>query len=182
MEKVVLDANINLQMKLYEDDLNEFKTEQDKEKLIINKYKNHNMRFCVIICRNIAIERNDSEYANFLNSIIDSMTHEISMLNKSMLNGNIDAVLKQFTFHEKVNIIFYVRPNFYDKEFEPYEILNDETLKKLSNSIIKEANSILKKYNKNLKEIKEMNKKDVQALITDEDLNLDILFATELIK
>ena len=182
MEKFVLDANINLQMKTYEDDLKEFQSEKDKEKLIINKYKSHNMRFCVIISRNIAVEKRNLDYARFLDSVIDEMTHEISMLNKSMLDGSIDDVLKQLTFHEKVNIIFYVRPNFYDKDFEPYEILNDSTLEKLSNSIISEADSILIKYNKNLKEIKEMNAKDVHSLINDKDLCLDILFATELIK
>ena len=182
MDKIVFDANVKLVKDMYEYNLCEFTTTQDKLQLINNKYKNHNTRFSVIIDKNIAVEKRDLDYARFLDSVIDDMTHEISMLNKSMLDGSIDDVLKQLTFHEKVNIIFYVRPNFYDKDFEPYEILNDSTLEKLSNSIISEADSILIKYNKNLKEIKEMNAKDVHSLINDKDLCLDILFATELIK
>ena len=182
MDKIVFDANVKLVKDMYEYNLSEFNTTQDKLQLINNKYKNHNTRFSVIIDRNIAIENNDLEFANFLDSIINDMTKEISILNKAMTNENINDVLKQLTFHDKVNIIFYVRDNFYDENFEPYEILDDKTIRKLSHSIINEANDILKKYNKDLKDISKMNPKDVRSLISDNNLCLDILFATELIR
>ena len=181
MDKIVLEENIRIEKSTYKDQLDEFNLTLDKEKLI-NKYKNHNMRFSVIIDRNIAIENNDLEFASFLDSVINDMTHEISLLNKSMLNGNIDEALKKLTFHEKVNIIFYVRPNFYDSEFEPYEILTEDTFKQLSNSIIGEANSILVKYNKKLNKIIVMNPKNIHNLINNNELELDILYASELIK
>ena len=182
MDKIVFDANVKLVKDMYEYNLSEFTTTQDKLQLINNKYKNHNTRFSVIIDRNIAIENNDLEFANFLDSIINEMTTEISILNKAMTNENINDVLKQLTFHDKVNIIFYVRDNLYDENFEPYEILDDKTIRKLSHSIINEANDILKKYNKDLKDISKMNPKDVHSLIRDNNLCLDILFATELIR
>lgn len=182
MDKIVFNANVKLAKDMYEYNLSEFNTTQDKLQLINNKYKNHNTRFSLIIDRDIAIKNNDLEFANFLDSIINDMTKEISILNKAMTNENINDVLKQLTFHDKVNIIFYVRDNLYDENFEPYEILTDDAYNELSNSIIKEADNILKEYNKTLNEIDKMDIKDVHELIKDNDLCLDILFASELVK
>ena len=67
MDKIVFDANVKLVKDMYEYNLSEFNTTQDKLQLINNKYKNHNTRFSVIINRNIAIENKDLEFANFLN-------------------------------------------------------------------------------------------------------------------
>ena len=139
------------------------------------------MRFCVIISRNIAVEKRNLDYARFLDSVIDDMTHEISMLNKSMLDGSIDDVLKQLTFHEKVNIIFYVRKDFYDKELEPYEILDEKTYKKLSKSIINQANDILSDYKLSLNNVKSKSISDLYVLLNNNELVEDILFASELL-
>lgn len=182
MDKAVLEANIKLENDRYEYNLNEFNTTRDKLLLINNKYKNHNMRFSLIIDRNIAIENGDTEYANFLDSIINDMTNEIIILNNSVIENKINEVLNKLTFHEKVNIIFYVRPNFYDSKFEPYQTLTEDAFKGLSKSIIKEANRILKDFSKTLIEISKMNPKDVHSLIENKDLCLDILFASELVK
>lgn len=182
MDKIIYDANVKIEKDKYESNLNEYNAFQDKSQLINNKYKNHTMRFSLIINRNIAFENGDIEYANFIDSIINDMTNEIMLLNKSIKENTISDVLGQLTFHEKVNIIFYVRPNFYDSEIEPYEILTDDAYNELSNSIIKEADNILKEYNKTLNEIDKMDIKDVHELIKDNDLCLDILFASELVK
>lgn len=182
MDKIVYEANVKLEKDMYEYDLNEFNTTNDKISLINSKYKNHNMRFSLIIDRNIALENGDMEYADFLDSIINDMTNEIIILNNSIIENNINEVLDKLTFHEKVNIIFYVRPNFYDSAFEPYEILTKDAYEELSNSIIEEANNILKDYDKTLIEINKMNVPSVHKLIKNEDLRLDIFFATELVK
>lgn len=184
MDKTVFEANKKIEQNMYDSNLNEFKLCNDKLYLINNKYKNHNMRFSLIIDRNIAFEKGDIEFAYFLDSIINDMTNEISLLNKSLKDNSISAVLNKLSFHEKVNIIFYVRPTFYDSEFEPYEILAEETFKTLSASIIHEANCILKDYDKTLKEISLMKSKTnyVSDIIKNKDLCLDILFASELVK
>lgn len=182
MDKIVYEANVKIEKDMYEYNLDEFNTTNDKISLINSKYKNHNMRFSLIIDRNIALENGDMEYADFLDSIINDMTNEIIILNNSIIENNINEVLDKLTFHEKVNIIFYVRPNFYDSEFEPYEILTKDAYEELSNSIIEEANNILKDYGKTLIEISKMNVPSVHKLIKNEDLQLDIFFATELVK
>ena len=180
LDKVVFDANVKLEKSLYDDNLKEFKKTKDKTSLI-SKYKDHNLRFSLIIDKNIAIQNGDVEYVDFLDFIINEMTNEITLLNKAVNDNSIQEVLKKYTFHEKINIIFYVRPTFYDSEFEPYEILDDVTFNKLANSIIKEANEILKKYDKTLSDIKVMNVKEVYELINDNYLTLDLLYATELV-
>ena len=182
MDKIVYDANVKIEKNMYEYNLSEFNTTQDKSSLIDNKYKNHNMRFSLIINRNIAFENGDMEYAKFLDSSINDMTNEIKSLNESIKENTINEVLNKLTFHEKVNIIFYVRSNFYDNEIEPYEILTTDANEELSNSIIKEANNILKDYDETLIKISKMNAKNVHELIKDRDLCLDILFASELVK
>ena len=181
MDKIVFDANVELEKNSYDIGFNDFKSCVDKNALI-DKFKNHNMRFSLLIIRNIACEKNDNDYAEFLNLAIDSMTKEIALLNDSVESGNIDEVLNSFSFHEKVNIIFYVRPTFYDSSFDSYEILETETFKVLSKNIIECADSILSSYGKTLKEVNEMNPLDVHKLIDDKDLCEDILFASELVK
>ena len=181
MDKIVFDANVELEKNSYDIGFNDFKSCVDKNALI-DKFKNHNMRFSLLIIRNIACEKNDNDYAGFLDLVICSMTQEISLLNSSFKNGNIDEVLNSFSFHEKVNIIFYVRPTFYDSSFDSYEILEAETFKVLSKNIIACADSILSSYGKTLKEIHEMNPLDVHKLIDDKNLCEDILFASELVK
>jgi len=90
------------------------------------------------------------------------------------------------------NIIFYVRESFYDKEFDPYEILDKETFKILSDVIKNEANDILKDYNLTLNDIMNVNiysiveNKDIMnvniySIVENKDMALDILCATELI-
>lgn len=182
MDKIIFDANVKLEKNMYESNLDEFNATQDKLSLINNKYKNHNMRFSLIINRNIALENGDMEYANFLDLIINDMTNEIILLNTSIKENTINEVLNKLTFHEKVNIIFYVRPNFYNSEIEHYEILTKDTFKELSNSIIKEANNILKDYDETLIEISKMNPRNVHELIKNKELCLDILYASELVK
>ena len=182
MDKIVFDANVKLAKDMYEYNLSEFNTTQDKLQLINNKYKNHNTRFSVIINRNIAIENNDIEFASFLDNIINEMTKEISLINEIVKNGDVEKELEKISFHDKVNIIFYVRPNFYDEEYEPWEILTKVAYDELSKSIINEASIILSKYNKNINEIKSMNLKDIHSLINNKELCLDLLFASELIK
>ena len=108
------------------------------------------------------------------------MTNEISLLNKAAENNTINMVLNNYKFHEKVDIIFYVRKDFYDKEYEPYEVLNVKTYNILSQSIIQQANNILGNYGLKLKDIENMNIQDLYKLLNDEDLVLDILFASEL--
>ena len=66
MDKIVYEANVKIEKDMYEYDLNEFNTTNDKILLVNNKYKNHNMRFSLIIDRNIALENGDTEYAIFL--------------------------------------------------------------------------------------------------------------------
>lgn len=182
MDKIVFDANVKLAKDMYENNLSEFNTTQDKLQLINNKYKNHNTRFSVVINRNIAIENNDLEFANLLDSIINDMTKEISLINEIVKNGDVEKELEKISFHDKVNIIFYVRPNFYDTKIEPWEILTKAAYDELSKSIINEASIILSKYNKNINEIKNMNLKDIHSLINNKELCLDLLFASELIK
>ena len=179
MDKKVFNANKKIEEETYKIRLKEYKSCKNKSSLI-DKYKNHNMRFCLIINRDIAIENNDIEYANFITSVIDSMTNEISLLNKAAENNTINMVLNNYKFHEKVDIIFYVRKDFYDKEYEPYEVLNVKTYNILSQSIIQQANNILGNYGLKLKDIENMNIQDLYKLLNDEDLVLDILFASEL--
>jgi hypothetical protein len=181
MERIVFDANVELEKNSYDICFNDFKSCVDKNTLI-DKFKSHNMRFSLLIIRDIACERNDKEYAEFLNLAIDSMTKEIALLNDSVESGNIDEVLDKFSFHKKVNIIFYVRPDFYDNTFDTYEILNNETFKVLSENIIECADSILSKFGKTLKEVSGMHPLDVHEMIDDKELLIDILFASELVK
>lgn len=89
MDKIVYEANVKLEKDMYKYDLDEFNSTQDKLSLV-DKYKNHNMRFSLIIDRNIALENGDMEYANFLNSIINDMTNEIIILNKSIKENTIN--------------------------------------------------------------------------------------------
>ena len=180
MEKICFDANVDLEKKSYDIGLNDFKSCTDQE-LLIDRFKDHNMRFSLLIIRNIACEKKDYDYIKFLDMVIDSMTQEISLLNSSVKNGSIKEVLDKFSFHEKVNIIFYVRPNFYDSNFDTYEILDNKTFKILSENIIDCANDILSLYGKSLKEIHDMNALDVHKLINDRELCVDILFASELV-
>jgi hypothetical protein len=181
MDKIVFDANVELEKNSYNIGFNDFKSCVDKQALI-DKFKSHNMRFSLLIIRNIACEKEDNDYVGFLDSVIDSMTQEITLLNDSVKNGSINEILDKFSFHKKVNIIFYVRPNFYDSSFDTYEVLNNETFKILSDNILECANSILSKYGKTLKEVSEMNPLDVHKLISDSKLCEDILFASELVK
>lgn len=181
MDKIVFDANVELEKNSYDIGFNDFKSCVDKNALI-DKFKNHNMRFSLLIIRNIACEKNDNDYAEFLNLAIDSMTKEIALLNDSVKSGNVDEVLDKFSFHDKVNIIFYVRPDFYDNTFDTYEILNNETFKVLSENIIECADSILSKFGKTLKEVSGMHPLDVHEMIDDKELLIDILFASELVK
>lgn len=90
MEKIVYEANVKLEKDMYKYDFDEFNSTKDKLSLINNKYKNHNMRFSLIIDRNIALENGDMEYANFLDSIINDMTNEIIILNKSIKENTIN--------------------------------------------------------------------------------------------
>lgn len=181
MDKIVFDSNVELEKNSYDIGLKEFKTCSDN-KVLIDKFKSHNMRFSLLIAREIACEKNDKEYVGFLDSVIDSMTQEIALLNNSFKNGNINKILDMFSFHEKVNIIFYVRPNFYDSCFDTCEILDDETLKALSKNIIECADDILSTYGKTLNEVHNMDILSVHELIDDKELCLDILFASELVK
>ena len=69
MDKIVYDANVKIGKDMYEYKLSEFNAAQDKSSLIDNEYKNHNMRFAVIINRNIALENGDMEYAKLKKKI-----------------------------------------------------------------------------------------------------------------
>ena len=181
MDKKVFEANEQLQKDMYESNINEFNVAKNKE-LLKTKYKDHNMRFSLVLCKNIALENNNLEFASFLDNIINEMTKEISLINEIVKNGDVEKELEKISFHDKVNIIFYVRPNFYDEEYEPYEILTETAYNELSKSIIDDANMILSRYNKNINEWKNMNLKDIHSLINNKELCLDLLFATELIK
>ena len=172
MDKSTFDSNVELEKKSYDFKYEDFINCSDKDKLK-EEYKSHNLRFSLIIKRNIAKEKGNIDYYNFLDSVINEMTNEISLVNKS------NEFINTLSFHNKVNIIFYVRPTFYDSEFEPYEILNESSYKELANSIIDEANVILKEYNIKLNDVRDVN---LYNIIDDKDLCLDILFASELIK
>lgn len=180
MTETTLNANIKLQKDMYKSNLDEFNKTIDKE-LLRYKYKKQ-MRFDVIIIRNLAKENNDIAYFDFLNTIIEEMTNEIVLLNKSFKDGSINNVLNNFSFHEKVNIIFYVRPVFYDKKFEPYEILNKDTFEVLKSVIISDANTILKQYNINLKDVRKININIIKKIINNDELYEDIMYASELVK
>ncbi len=181
MDKIVFEANKKIEEKMYLDHRQSFYSCINKSDLL-EKYKDHELRFCLIIRRNIALENNDNEYANFIDSVIDSMTMEISLLNKAVESNTTKDYLKKLTFHEKINIIFYVRDSFYDKNYEPYEVLNKKTYSLLANSIIDEANEILKNYKLTLNDIKKIHPNDLEKIVNDRDLYIDLKFASELIK
>lgn len=180
MEILVYEENKRIENDVFDYKLIEFKNSKDKRKLM-DEYKNHNMRFSLIIEKKIAIERNEKKYEEFIDSVIEKMNSEICLLNNAYKNDNLNDVLKKFSLHDKINIIFYVRPQYYDIKYDPYEILIDDVFKILSQSIIFDANNILKKYNITLEDIKLMNAKDVHGLIKNSELAVDILYAAELI-
>ena len=180
MNKITLDANKKIEENVYKFNLEEFTSTIDKD-ILRKKYK-ESMRFILILRRNIALENNDIDYYNFINSVIDEMTDEISMLNKANINNTIDEILNNMSLHQKINIIFYTRDEFYDKDFEPFEILEEDTYNKLKESIIKDSEKYLSTYNLTLKKVKFMNPNDLEKIIPDREQRLDILFATELIK
>lgn len=180
MDKITLEANKKIEEKMYTSNLEGFNSNTNKE-LLMKQYK-ESMRFILIIRRNIALEHNDIEYYNFINSVIEKMTNEISELNKANSNNTIEEKLNKLSIHNKINIIFYTRDNFYDKEFEPYEILEEDTYKKLKDSIIKESENYLSTFNLTLKKVKFMDLKELEKIIPNQEQRLDILYATELIK
>lgn len=181
MDKIVFDANVEIEENVYLNRLSDFYSCSDRD-VLFNEYKNHEMRFCLIIRREIAKKNDNIEFAEFIDSVIESMTDEISLLNKGTFNNNINSVLKKYSFHEKVNILFYVRKDFYDKDFETYEILNETTHKLLSDSIIEEANIILSNYELTLKDVININSNDLKKIIKDKELIIDLKFASELVK
>lgn len=180
MNEFVRLENIKIENETFEFKIKEFKKANDKKELI-KKYRNHNMRFSLIIIKNIALEKNEIEFANFINDIILDITKQISILNNAFKLNTLDITLKDYSLNEKVNIIFFVRPEYYDKKYDEYEILKSEVFELLSQSIIEDANNILKKYNCTLDDIKFMNINDIHKLIDDNELVVDILYAKELI-
>ena len=182
MEQFVIDANKEIERKMYKTKLEEFRNCTDISQLI-KDYKSNNMRFSVILDKELAVENKDNDYVEFLDSVINSMTDEIVSINKSVINGNVDDVLSRFSFHEKVNIIFYVRDNYYDFEFEPFEILSVDAYEVLKDSIINEANELLGKNNLTLEIYRKENYLpcDLATFIDDEELRIDICFAAELV-
>ena len=176
MEKFVIDANFKIQEKMYSLNLDEFRNCSNKNELFL-EYKDCSMRFLYLIRRGIAEKNNDLDYVSFLNSVIDSMTDEIKLLNDDF-NKNIG----KFDFHDKVNIISYVKSDFYDKEFDTYEVLNSNSYNLLKNIIIEEANEILKEYNLTLNDIVNINLQELSNLLNNKKLYLDICYASELIK
>lgn len=176
MDKSTFDANVAIEEKMYSYNLDNFKNCNNMDELF-SEYKDCSMRFLYLIRRDIAKRNNDLDYVGFLDSVINSMTDEIKLLNEDF-NKNIS----KFNFHERVNIIFYVRDEFYYKEFDTYEILNKDIYNLLRDLIIDEANVILKDYNLTLKEAYNLNPRELNKLFDDKKLYLDISFASELVK
>ena len=176
MDKSTFDANVKIEEKMYSYNLDKFKECTDLDELF-NEYKDCSMRFLYLIRRDIAIRNNDLDFVEFLDLVINSMTDEIKLLNEDF-NKNIS----KFNFHERVNIINYVKDNFYDKEFDTHEILSEDSYNLLKDLIIEEANLILEKYDLTLKDIININLGALSDLLNDRKLYLDICFASELIK
>ena len=99
---------------------------------------------------------------------------EISSLNQAVLNNTIEDVLSNFSFHDKINIISYVKDDSYNEKIDVYEKLNNKAYKLLKEDIIKEADLILSKYNISLNDIKRMELTDIQKLLNDNQLFIDI--------
>ena len=158
---------------IYQEKLQEFNSCDDKQDLF-NSYKEYNMRFFIMLDKIIATERKDNEFALFLNSILECMNKEISSLNQAVLNNTIEDVLSNFSFHDKINIISYVKDDSYNEKMDVYEKLNNKAYKLLKEDIIKEADVILSKYNISLNDIKSMELTDIQKLLNDNQLFIDI--------
>ena len=176
MDKSTFDANVEIEENMYSYNLDKFKECTDLDELF-SEYKDCSMRLLYLIRRDIAIRNNDLDFVEFLDLVINSMTDEIKLLNEDF-NKNIS----KFNFHERVNIINYVKDNFYDKEYDTYEILNENSYNLLKNLIIEEANLILEKYDLTLKDIININLGALSDLLNDRRLYLDICFASELVK
>ena len=158
---------------IYQEKLQEFNSCDDKQDLF-NSYKEYNMRFFIILDKLIATERKDNEFALFLNSILECMNKEISSLNQAVRNNTIEDILSNFSFHDKINIISYVKDDSYNEKIDVYEKLNNKAYKLLKEDIIKEADLILSKYNISLNDIKRMELTDIQKLLNDNQLFIDI--------
>lgn len=158
---------------IYQEKLQEFNSCDDKQDLF-NSYKEYNMRFFIILDKLIATERKDNEFALFLNSILECMNKEISSLNQAVLNNTIEDILSNFSLHDKINIISYVKDDSYNEKIDVYEKLNNKAYKLLKEDIIKEADLILSKYNISLNDIKRMELTDIQKLLNDNQLFIDI--------
>lgn len=180
MEDFCYEENKRIIKDMFDSDLLEFKESSNKDELI-EKYKSQ-MRFLTIISRDIALEKNQKDYAKFLDGIINEETYEILSLNKAYKNGTFYNELQKYNFHDKINIIFYVRKDFYNSKYDSYAVLDEDVKAKLSRIIIEEANIILKEFNVSISEIKLMNINNINKLINDNKLALDIMFASELIK
>ena len=176
MEKFVFDANVKIEEKMYSLNLDNFRNCSNKDELFL-EYKDSSMRFLYLIRRGIAEKNDDLDYVEFLNSVIDSMTEDIKLLNDDF-NKNIS----KFNFHDKVNIITYVKRDFYDKEFDTYEVLNSNSYNLLKNIIIEEANELLKEYNLTLNDINNIDLQELSNILNDKKLYLDICYASELVK
>lgn len=176
MEKFVFDANVKIEEKMYSLNLDNFRNCSNKNELFL-EYKDSSMRFLYLIRRGIAEKNDDLDYVEFLNSVIDSMTEDIKLLNDDF-NKNIS----KFNFHNKVNIITYVKSDFYDKEFDTYEVLNSNSYNLLKNIIIEEANELLKEYNLTLNDINNIDLQELSNILNDKKLYLDICYASELVK
>lgn len=176
MEKFVFDANVENEENMYSYNLDKFRKCTDLDELF-NEYKDCSMRFLYLIRRDIAKRNNDLDFVDFLDSVINNMTDEIKLINE-----DFDKNISKFNFHERVNIINYVKDNFYDKEYDTYEILNENSYNLLKNLIIEEANLILEKYDLTLKDTININLGALSDLLNDRRLYLDICYASELIK
>ena len=158
---------------IYQEKLQEFNSCDDKQDLF-NSYKEYNMRFFIMLDKIIATERKDNEFALFLNSILECMNKEISSLNQAVRNNTIEDILSNFSLHDKINIISYVKDDSYNEKIDVYEKLNNKAYKLLKEDIIKEADLILSKYNISLNDIKRMELTDIQKLLNDNQLFIDI--------
>ena len=181
MDKETFEANRRLEEKMYPYALEIFNERENKEELK-KTYKKHNLRMSLLMVRDLAKENNELKHLEFVNSVLEEINNQIISLNNSYKNNTIDEELKKYPFGEKVNIYFYIRNDFYDPKYDPYEILNDDTKKILGESIIKEANEILKDYKITLEDVINMPVMDFHDLIGNKDLSLDILYSTEIIK